>query len=133
MDEHLVTWLADILGLPVYYQHVDEPDDLAFAWVTRSGDDELDCLDEVGGEPDIVFFDLELYVQSTADLRTKTKLLKAQRDFRGDLAEGHFVDDVRIEDQRDDYEPDCVSENLPPYLAAFQITVSGYEDQTEGP
>lgn len=129
MEEHLITWLNSILGLEIYYQHTEDPTESEFVWVTRSGDEELDTLDQ-SGEPDIVYFDLELYCETTTSLQAKTALLRAQRDFRGQLDTNQFVDDIQIQDQRDDYEPDCYAENLPVYLAAFQLVVSGYEDQS---
>jgi len=130
MQSHLTTWLTEVLSAPAYYQHVDEPPtEDEFVWLTRSGDEELDCLDETG-EPDIVYFDLEIYAQTRSDLEDKSLLLRAKRDFRGFIQTDIFVDDLEISDQRDDYEPQCIGENLPPFLAVFQLKVSGYEDQS---
>lgn len=125
LEQDLVKWLAELTALPVYYQHIDQQPAEKFVWFTRNGDDSTDCLDELGEEPDIVYFDVELYASSAIELQEKTKLLRSGRDYRGDLDTG-WVDDIAIADQRDDYQPQANAESLPPFMSAYRFTVTGY-------
>lgn len=124
LEENLVTWLNSVTGLPVHYQHIDRQPAGAFCWFIRNGDEDLDTLDG-SGEPDVVYFDLEVYAQTAAAIQSQSKILRAQRDYGGALGDG-TVDDISIDDQRDDYEPQAAAESLPPYAAAFRLTISGY-------
>lgn len=124
LEQDLLSWLGATTSLPTFYQHIDTKPPAAFIWVQRNGDNSLDCLDETG-EPDEVFFDIEIYCQTSIDLQTKNRLLRLQRDYRGAIGTG-WVDDIAIDDQRDDYEPQASADTLPPLLSAFRLTVSGY-------
>lgn len=125
LEQDLVAWFSENLSVPVHYQHLDRNPSSKFAWLVRSGDDNADSLDD-SGEPDIVFFDLEIYASSLTDFQDLAILVRALRDYRGTLGES-YVDDIAITDQIDDYEYRANADSLPEYRAAFRITVSGYQ------
>ena len=126
IEKDLRTWLGSILsGLRVFYLHLDKQPPDAFAWFIRAGDDRLDTID-ASGEPDIIYFDIELWTGSPAELTTLAAALRAQSDYRGVFGAG-WVDDIQILDQQDDYEPQASADTLPPYGTAFRLIVSGYE------
>jgi hypothetical protein len=125
LEQDLVTWLSEITALPAHYQHLDSKPARAFVWFIRNGDDDLDTLDG-SGEPDVVYFDLEIYDQTPVSVQSLAQVIRSYRDYRGELGDG-AVDDIAFEDQRDDYESQASADTLPPYTAAFRLIVSGYE------
>ena len=124
LENDLVAWLNSVLGCDVHYQHLDRKPATTFAWFIRSGDDSADSLDD-DGEPDQVFFDLELYSSSLTGLQSLSSLMRSQRDYRGDIGTG-YVDDIAITDQVDDYQLRANADTLPEYSTSFRLTVTGY-------
>lgn len=125
LENDLITWLASVTSQTVFYQHLNrEPPD-SFLWFIRNGDDGNDELDG-SGEPDTVYFDLEAYASTPAEIQALAKILRQQRDYRGALGSG-TVDDIDFQDQRDDYEPQANADTLPDYSATFRMVVTGYE------
>ncbi len=128
IEEDFLKFLSQKTNLPAFYQHLNSNPGDKFAWFIRNGDDELDTLDdEVGAEPDIVYFDVEVYASTAQEISNKAKLMRSGRGYRGNFNSGAYVDDVSITDQRDDYEPQASAETLPPFMAGFRVAVSGYQ------
>lgn len=127
IETDLRTWLQSLEAeLQVFYLHLQAQPPTKFMWFIRAGDDRLDTID-ASGEPDIIYFDVELWAASPAELTTLAAALRAQSDYRGDLGDG-WVDDIQVLDQQDDYEPQATADTLPPYGTAFRLIVSGYEE-----
>lgn len=125
LEQDLVDWLSETTGVAAHYQHLDSKPPQQFVWFIRNGDGDLETLDGTG-EPDIVYFDLEIYAETPAAVQAIALLIRAKRDYRGDIGDGR-VEDIAFEDQRDDYESQASAETLPAYAASFQLVVSGYE------
>jgi hypothetical protein len=126
LENDLVTWISSVLtDCEVFYQHLNRNPGSPFAWFIRSGDSTADSLND-DGEPDQVFFDLEIYSNDLTELQTLAATIRDQRDYRGDIGNG-YVDDVSIADQVDGYELQASAESLPEYSTAFRVIVTGYE------
>ena len=125
IETDLRTWLAALDNAPpVHFAHLEGNPGDRFAWFIRSGDESLDTIDG-DGEPDIIYFDLELFDSNLETLVALAKALTARRDYRGVFGTG-YVEDVAIEDHRDDYESQSSADTLPTYMKAFRLTISGY-------
>jgi hypothetical protein len=125
IEKDLREWLGQIAtGMRVHYAHLQEHPGDRFAWFVRAGDEYLDIIDD-SSEPDIIYFDLELHDHDLGRLVETAKALTALRDHRGAFGDG-YVDDVAIDDHRDDYESQSNLDTLPGYLKAFRVIVSGY-------
>lgn len=125
LEADLVQWLGSVLpGTDVFYQHIDRKTPDEFAWVIRSGDDSEDELDG-GGEPDRVFFDLEIYARDLTTMQALSQAIRDERDYRGTFGDG-YVDDVEITDQIDDYQTRANADSLPEFSTTFRMVVTGY-------
>ncbi len=127
IEANMRVWLMALVTppIPAFYQHLqDDPPD-TYAYFRRAGDDSLDTIDG-SGEPDIIYWDVELYSQSVSDHVALCKAIRAFRDYRGALGDG-YVEDIQVTDQQDDYEPSANADSLPPYLGAFRVITTGYE------
>lgn len=125
IEADLRSWLGSLNdAAPVHFAHAKEAPGERFAWFVRSGDESLDTIDGEG-EPDIIYFDLELFDEDLARLVALAKDLSVRRDYRGEFGDG-YVEDVAIEDHRDDYESQTNLDTLPTYMKAFRLTISGY-------
>ncbi len=132
LEDDLKQWIAGVTAVPCYYLHENSPVGASYVWFIRAGDESEDELDAVEGEePDRVFFDVEIYAPTSSACSAIARLLRSKRDYRGQLspAAGH-VDDVGIEDTQDDYEPQAEAEDLPPFMSALGLTVSGFTPGT---
>ena len=128
IEESMVAWLSTLTTPPIraFYQHLGTAPPAEFVWCRRAGDEGLDTIDG-SGEPDIIYWDVEVYA-STLERQTELcRLLRAKRDYRGAFGTG-FVDDVQVQDQQDDYEPQASGQTLPPWSAAFRLITTLYEE-----
>ena len=127
IENDLRTWLSELLGVHIHYQHLDRRPGNEFCWFIRSGDQILDTMDETG-DADVVFFDVEIYAVTATRVQTLAQLLRSSSGFRGQLASGAGrVEDIAVEDQQDDYTPQASADSLPDYAAQFRLQVSIYE------
>lgn len=127
LEQDILRWIEQKTGLSTHYQHLLKHPGLRFAWFIRNGEDDFECMDDdEGAEPDVVYFDLEIYDQSPTALQDVVTLLRSGRGFRGWLDSGATVEDISISDQRDDYEPQAKADSLPTYSAEFRLAVTGY-------
>ncbi len=128
VEKNVVIWLQTVQAeLRVFYHHLaDNPPD-KFIWFLRAGDERLDTLTIDGTEePDIIYFDVECWADTLADLTTLCAALRATNDFRGAFGTA-TIQDAQIQDQRDDYEPQATAETLPAFCSAFRLVITGYE------
>lgn len=126
IEKDMRLWLMTLeTGLRAFYQHMDKAPGTKFVWFKRAGDDTLDTID-ASGEPDIIYFDVEIYASELDDQVALNAALRAKRDHRGAFGEA-WVEDVQVQDQQDDYEPQASGDSLPPFMASFRLTVTGYE------
>jgi hypothetical protein len=123
-----VAFLSAIVTPPVraFYQHLGTDPGAKFIWFRRNGDERLDTIDG-DGAPDIIYLDVEVYASSIADHTALVQALRDQQDLRGAFGAG-TVEDLQISDQQDDYEPQATGDTLPPFSAAFRVTVTLYEE-----
>ena len=127
LENDLIEWLTDTLGIAAHYQHLDRKPAAEFAWLIRNGDERLDCLDDGPQEPEIVYFDLEIYAQTPARIQQLAQAMREQNDYGGPIGSGGgTVADIEIADQRDDYTPQAAAETLPPFAVAYRMTASNY-------
>jgi hypothetical protein len=125
LETDLRTWLGTLANAPpIHFAHLDKSPGARFGWFVRSGDESLDTIDGEG-EADIIYFDLELHSDDLAALVALASALSARRDYRGALGEG-YVEDVAVDDHRDDYESQTSLDTLPQFMKAFRLTISGY-------
>lgn len=128
IESDLLAHIADHLNIPVHYQHLSRRPTGEFAWFIRNGEDYHDDLDPDSSEPDVVYCDLELYADSADRLVDLATLTRSMRDYRGSFGDGPaFIDDIGIEDQRDDYEQQAPADSLPPFSTSFRVVLTGYE------
>ena len=126
IEEDLKTWLGTLqAGLRTFYQHLLSAPPRKFIWFRRAGDESLDTIDGTG-EPDIIYFDVEVYAETLTDLTTLCAALRTRRDYRGVFGSAR-VEDVQIQDQQDDYEPKASADSLPEFMSSFRLIVTGYE------
>lgn len=126
IEDDFRTWLASLAeNFKAFYQHLAGNPGSEFAWFRRAGDDSAPSLDD-SGEPDIIYWDVELYSSSLERQVTLCRALRAYRDHRGALGSG-VVEDIQVTDQQDDYEPQASGNTLPPFMAAFRVITTGYE------
>lgn len=132
LEDDLKQWIAETTGKACYYQHANSPEESEYVWFIRAGDDSEDELDATPGEePDRVFFDVEIYAATSAACSAIAKTLRAKRDYRGLLEPSDgYADDIGIEDTQDDYEPQAEAQDLPPFMSALRLTLSGYTPGT---
>ncbi len=126
IETNFVAYLKTLqAGLRVFYLHLESKPPDKFIFFVRAGDERLDTIDD-DGEPDIIYFDVEVWASTLDDLVTLDTLLRATSDYRGAFGTGR-VEDIRVEDQRDDYEPLANADTLPEFSSAFRVTITGYE------
>jgi len=128
LETSFIGFLQAELGLSsgsVFYQHLTQQPPATFVWFVRNGDERADSLDDDGEEPFVVFFDVEIYAGTPAAIQQKSQQLRSISDHRGAFG-GGFVQDVSVQDQRDDYENQANAESLPAYSAAFRVSITGY-------
>lgn len=129
IEDDLKQWIAGVTGVSCFHQHVESNSLDEFIWFARAGDDSEDELDPVvGEEPDRVYFDVEIYAQTSSACSTIARTLRSKRDYRGQLspATGR-VDDVLVEDTQDDYEPQAEAQDIPEMMSTLRLVVSGYQ------
>lgn len=126
IEKDLRLWIEGLVsGLKVHYAHVDKKPGDRFGFLVRSGDEPLDTIDGTG-EAEIIYFDFELHDKDLARLVSTAGLITAARDYRGPIGSAGWVEDIAIDDHRDDYESLVNADMLPPYMKAFRITVTCY-------
>jgi len=127
IETDIITWAKTLkTGLRAYYMHLVGIPPAEFIFLQRSGEDRLDCLDE-DGEPDIVYFDCEIWSQTPTALTDLTRSLRATHGHRGTFGAA-YVEDIAVLDQRDDYEPQATGETLPPFASSFRLIITGYQE-----
>jgi hypothetical protein len=124
LEADLVAWLSDNLEAEVFYQHINHQPTSPFVWFSRSGDETFDTLDG-DGEPDVVYFNLEIYSDDLGELQSLSSELRSHRDYRGSIGTG-YVDDIGISDQIDDYQFKATADSLPEFSTSFRLIVTGY-------
>lgn len=126
--EDLVAFLSDVEGLaPVHYQHAKQSTEKRFIWFLVAGSDLQGGTLDRGEPPDTIYFDLEIYASDLDDYAAQIEALSSLQDYEGDFGSGS-IQDLRIEDQRDDYEPLASGESVPPFNANFRLTIIGYDN-----
>ena len=128
VEASAVSVFAAMVSPPVraFYQHIDTDPGAKFVWFRRNGDDRLDTIDGTG-EPDIIYFDVELYASTIGDCHALVAALRELHDLRGAFGAG-TVEDIQVTDQQDDYQPQATGDTLPSFSAAFRVTVTLYEE-----
>lgn len=129
VETSTVTALSNLTNPPVraFYQHLGDDPGAKFIWFRRNGDDRLDTIDGTG-EPEIIYLDVEVYASTIAECQALITALRGLHDLRGAYGAG-VVEDIQITDQQDDYQPQASGDSLPPFSAAFRMTVTLYEEE----
>lgn len=109
---------------PTHYQHASGDTLDRFAWFIFSGS-QTSAETLAPGPPDQLFADLEIYSNDLDDLSETIDTLMSVSDHRGEFGAGQ-IEDVAIEDQRDDYTPLADAESLPKFSVFFRVTLTGY-------
>jgi hypothetical protein len=124
--------IAAIVGTSVHVRAVPQPIDPPYVWIARAGSNQDErTLDQAQGQqPWEERWDLEAISDDPVELEDLAAAVRGLDCVKGTFGAGS-IQLLIVEDQTDDYVPKAVESDQGLDLAAFQLTIYGYEAGAE--